>query len=115
MTTDEILTAYERIWQTCALTRRPQFRGLGAGGDLEWGEPWATCAWLAGGPEGLAEAATGLVIDWHCVEPGCRWRAATLATAMIHLNNAHGKTFAWFAAHFRQAWAVGNAPMKKEP
>jgi hypothetical protein len=108
VTTDEILTAYERIWTTLARTKRPQFRGAGAGGDLEWGEPWATCAWLAGEtPEGLAEAATRTYVDWHCVEAGCRWRASTLASAMIHLNNAHGMTFGWFAATFRQAWTVG--------
>ena len=116
MTTDEILTVYERLWTTLALTKRPQFRGAGAGGDVEWGEPWATCAWLCGAThEGLVDAATGYHADWRCVEDGCKWRASTLGNAMIHLNNAHGMSFAWFAANFRQAWAVGNARMKKEP
>lgn len=110
MTLDELLTEYEHAWRAMDLAGVPQFYGSGADGIPGNVEPWATCAWV-GRPldDRLSRAAERIFVRWRCVEDGCDWRAGSLAHAIIHLNNRHHRTFAWFAKNFREAWQQGIA------
>jgi hypothetical protein len=118
MTRDEILTQYEDLWRRAALEDRQQYRGSACGGTRddgpwEWSEGSPTCAavipqktWADRGPL-LSAAMAHLVVGWRCPHCGYTHAAFTLATVMVHLNNAHDWTWDMFANKFRDVLTEG--------